>query len=109
MGNSSPPEDKWRFAKWRNETTLRSLEMYSEYEPGIYIERISPTPLLMQVADQDIYACTDLALEAFKRAGEVKKLELFSGTHLSAYLEKIDELSRDAAEWFKKYLLNSTG
>ena len=43
-GKNAPEEDKWRFKKWRNEITLRSLEMYSEYEPGAFIERIAPTP-----------------------------------------------------------------
>jgi uncharacterized protein len=42
-GKNAPEEDKWRFKKWRNEITLRSLEMYSEYEPGAFIERIAPT------------------------------------------------------------------
>ena len=42
-GKSAPEEHKWRFKKWRNEITLRSLEMYSEYEPGAFIERIAPT------------------------------------------------------------------
>src|SRR4051795_13277677 len=36
-----------RSPAWRNEVTLRSVEMLTEYEPGGYIERISPTPLLM--------------------------------------------------------------
>jgi dienelactone hydrolase len=38
-GQKSPPEDQWRFRNWRNEITLRSLELYSEYEPGWFIER----------------------------------------------------------------------
>ena len=36
MGKNAPEQDKWRFKKWRNEITLRSLEMYSEYEPGAF-------------------------------------------------------------------------
>src|SRR5438876_11625644 len=49
-------------AEWRNEITLRSLEMYSEYEPGAFIERIAPTPLLMVLGDADVVCPTDLAL-----------------------------------------------
>ena len=41
-GQLSPPEDQWRFSKWCNEITLRSLELYSEYEPGSFVERIGP-------------------------------------------------------------------
>ena len=36
-GQLSPPEDQRRFSKWCNEITLRSLELYSEYEPGSFV------------------------------------------------------------------------
>ena len=39
--------------------------MYSEYEPASYISRVSPTPFLMQVAENDFVAVTDEALRAF--------------------------------------------
>ncbi len=103
-GKSSAAEDQWRFEKWRNEVTLRSVEMYSEYEPASYIERIAPTPLLMLVAENDVVAVTDQALAAFNRARGIKKLNLFAGGHFSAYLEQFAALSEEAALWFKKYL-----
>jgi hypothetical protein len=78
--------------------------MYSEYEPGSYIEHIAPIPLLVQVAENDVFALTDIALEAFNRAREIKNLHLFPGGHLSAYLDKINVLSTTAAECFKRYL-----
>ena len=61
----------------KNEVTLRSAEMLREYEPGSYIERISPTPLLMIVGNRDVLTATDLALQAYNRALEPKKLVLF--------------------------------
>ena len=65
-GSSSPARTRrrgqWRFKKWRNEITLRSLELYSEYEPGSFIERIAPTPLLMVLGDADVVCPTDLGL-----------------------------------------------
>ena len=42
-----------RATAWRNEVTLRSVEMFIEYEPGAYIADISPTPLMMVVAAKD--------------------------------------------------------
>src|SRR5438034_6265933 len=33
-----------RAPAWRNEVTLRSVEMFTEYEPGSYLPYISPTP-----------------------------------------------------------------
>jgi uncharacterized protein len=103
-GNTAPPEDRWRFEKWRNEVTLRSLEMYSEYEPGSYIERIAPTPLLMVVGDNDVVCPTDMALAAFTRAGEPKRLELYPGGHFSAYTDQLERASRAAADWFGRHL-----
>jgi fermentation-respiration switch protein FrsA (DUF1100 family) len=51
-----PTADSWTFFTetgrtrapgWKNEVTLRSVEMFTEYEPGSYISHISPTPLLL--------------------------------------------------------------
>jgi fermentation-respiration switch protein FrsA (DUF1100 family) len=44
------------------------------YEPGIWARRVSPTPLLMVVALNDTITMTDLALAAYERALEPKKL-----------------------------------
>lgn len=102
-GKNAPQEDQWRFKKWRNEVTLRSIEMYSEYEPGSYIERIAPTPLLMLVAENDVVAVTDEALGAFNRAREIKKLHIFPGGHFSAYIEQFASLSTEAVNWFNQF------
>jgi cephalosporin-C deacetylase-like acetyl esterase len=104
-GQLSPPEDQWRFAKWRNEITLRSLELYSEYEPGSFVERIAPTPLLMVVGDSDVVCPTDLCLAAFNRALEPKRLELYPGGHFSAYTDQFDRASNAACDWFTAHLL----
>ncbi|MFT8404827.1 MAG: hypothetical protein ABF932_15395 [Gluconobacter potus] len=53
---------------WWNELTLRSAEFARENEPGIHIARISSTPLLMIVADQDILTATDICLESYQSA-----------------------------------------
>ena len=103
-GQDAPPEDQWRFGKWRNEITVRSLELYSEYEPGSFIERIAPTPLLMIVGDEDVVCPTDLALAAFNRAHEPKRLELYHGGHFSAYTDQFERAAGAAAEWFTEHL-----
>jgi hypothetical protein len=38
---------------WKNEVTLRSTRAARMYEPGIWISRVSPTPMLMVVARDD--------------------------------------------------------
>ena len=107
-GKNAPPEDEWRFEKWRNEITLRSLELYSEYEPGSFIERIAPTPLLMVVGSSDVVCPTDMALAAFNRAGEPKRLELYPGGHFSAYTDQFERAASAAAEWFTRHLRPGT-
>jgi uncharacterized protein len=78
-----PTPDSWEWFSetgkalapaWTNEITLRSVELLMEYEPSAYLERISPTPLLMVVAAGDHLTPADLALEAYQRTLEPKKL-----------------------------------
>lgn len=104
-GKNVSANEQWRFKNWHNEITLRSMEMYSEYEPGSYIERIAPIPLLMLVGTNDIVTPTDEAITAFNRAGEIKKLQLFRGGHFSAYTDQFDLVSKSARDWFEEYLM----
>jgi fermentation-respiration switch protein FrsA (DUF1100 family) len=90
----------------KNEVTIRSAEMLREYEPGIYIERISPTPLLMIVGNRDVLTATDLALQAYNRALEPKKLVLFDGGHYDPYVNLFSTSSGAARDWFVAHLLN---
>jgi uncharacterized protein len=98
---------KTRAPAWKNEVTLRTVEMLMEYEPGAYIERISPTPLLMVVAALDHLTPTDLALEAYQRAREPKRLELLPGGHFDAYVKDFDRASAVARDWFLEHLSRS--
>ena len=93
-----------RAPAWRNEVTLRSVEMFTEYEPGSYIEYISPTPLLMVVAAQDHLTVADEAIAAYERALEPKKLVLLKGGHFDAYVKSFDEASGAARNWFVEHL-----
>lgn len=107
-----PGLDSWRFfagdpdlaPAWRNEVTLRSAEMAREYEPGVYVPRISPTPLLMIVATHDALTLTDLELDAFERAREPKKLVLIDGGHFTPYVDAFERTSAAARDWFSTHL-----
>ena len=90
---------------WRNEVTLRSAEMSRENEPGRFIARISPTPMLMIVADNDLLTATDLALSAYEVAREPKKLVMIPGGHFTPYIEHFELTSGVARDWFTQYLL----
>ena len=85
--------------------TLRSLDFRLEYEATPYLGRISPTPLLMIIADNDIITPTDIALRAFERALEPKKIVLLQGDHYVPYLEGFDRSSGAARDWFLQHLL----
>jgi fermentation-respiration switch protein FrsA (DUF1100 family) len=93
-----------RAPTWRNECTLRSVEMFLEYEPGTYLPWISPTPLLLVVAARDHLTVADLALEAFERAREPKRLELLPGGHFDAYVADFERSSGAARDWFVQQL-----
>ncbi len=109
-----PTPDSWqwftetgrsRAPSWKNEVTLRSIEMFIEYEPGTYVPFISPTPLMMVVALGDHLTVSDQALAAYERALEPKRLVALPGGHFDAYVADFEGASRPAAEWFAAYLV----
>jgi fermentation-respiration switch protein FrsA (DUF1100 family) len=91
---------------WENSVTIRSTRAARMYEPGIWVPRVSPTPLLMVVALSDTMTVTDLALAAYERALEPKKLQLISGGHFAPYLDQFPLAAAVATEWFREHLLN---
>lgn len=95
---------KTRAPAWRNEVTLRTLEMLSEYEPGSYVRQISPTPLLMIVAAQDHLAVADEAFAAYNRALEPKRLVILKGGHFEAYVEDFEKAGGAARDWLVEHL-----
>ena len=87
-----------------NEITLRSVERNWEYEPAADIDRIGPTPLLMVVADGDEATPADLALQAYARALEPKRLMIVKGGHFSPYWEHFERTSGAASDWLLEHL-----
>ncbi len=90
---------------WRNELTVRSMELVLGFEPGSYISRVSPTPLMMVVADNDTVAPFQIALDAYHEAREPKDLRLFHGGHFDVYEgEGFDFAAGAAREHFLTHL-----
>lgn len=96
-----------RAPSWRNEVTLRSVEMFWEYEPGAYVPYVSPTPLMIVVAAGDHLTVCDLAIEAFEQAREPKRLAILPGGHFDAYVAGFDGAAGAAVEWFTEHLLGA--
>ena len=94
-----------RAPSWRNEVTLRSVEMFWEYEPGAYIQWVSPTPLLIVVAARDHLTVSDLAIEAYERALQPKRLVVLPGAHFDAYTDAFDDAASAARDWFVEHLM----
>jgi len=92
---------------WRNEVSLESMEAFLEYDPAGNIHLISPTPLLMVVAEKDTLTPTDMAIAAYERALEPKKLVIMEGgKHFDAYTEPgLSQAAPPAVEWFERYLM----
>jgi uncharacterized protein len=98
-----PPEN---LGRWRNEITLRSMEMFTEYEPGDYIARIAPTPLMIVIGNQDHLTPADLTLKAYEEALEPKKLLILECGHFDAYVGEAFKISALAqCEWFVRHLM----
>ena len=89
---------------WQNSVTVRSNRAARLYEPGVWVSRVSPTPLLMIVATEDELTGTDLALDAYERARQPKSVLLVEGGHFDPYLARFDEASSAALTWFDSHL-----
>ena len=108
-----PTPDSWQWftetgknlaPAWRNEVTLRRVEMFTEYEPASYLPYISPTPLLMLVAFGDHLFPAELATAAFGHAHEPKQLIVLPGGHFDAYVAGFAAASGLARDWFVQHL-----
>ena len=110
-----PTPDSWtwftetgntRAPSWSNQVTLRSVEMLTEYEPISFIDRVSPTPLLLVVAEGDVLTPSDLAFEAYERARQPKQLVILPGGHFDAYVgPDFDKSSSAARDWLVQHLI----
>ncbi len=96
---------KEREMRWENAVTLRSVEYFTEYNPGSYIGLIAPTPLLLVVARDDHLTPADLALAAYERALEPKKLLVLPGGHFDAYVgSAFQQSAPEQSAWFRQHL-----
>ena len=87
-----------------NEVTVRSGRLARMYEPGAWIARVSPTPLLMIVALAAHITLTDLELSAYEQALEPRKLVTIDGGHFDPYLGQFAATSTVAVSWFRQHL-----
>lgn len=90
---------------WKNEVTLSSFEAVRAYEPGWWIGQISPRPLLMIVATEDVVTPTAHAEAAFERAGQPKWLVRVPGGHFDVYSGAgFDQALSVSIAWLREHL-----
>ena len=89
---------------WYNVMTVRSSRAARMYEPGAWISRVSPTPLLMIVGLKDTITIAGLQLAAYERALQPKKLVTVDGGHFDPYLDQFDQAAGAARDWFIEHL-----
>lgn len=94
-----------RAPNWENKVTLKTVEMLREYSPIDYVERVSPTPLLMIIANGDHLAVADKAFETYEKAREPKDLTILDGGHFDAYTKAFDASCGAAVDWFTEHLM----
>jgi uncharacterized protein len=80
------------------------VEMLGEYEPGTYLPYISPTPLLLLVAEGDHLTPSEFAIAAFETARQPKELIIMPGGHFDAYTAGFAASSQPARDWFVRHL-----
>ena len=85
---------------WPNRMTLRSLEAVASYVPANHVKGISPTPLLVILADRDEIIPVEQQLAAFERAREPKRLVPFDCLHYEVYVPPLVEKAAAAARDF---------
>lgn len=70
---------------FHNWIAAHSLDRIAPYDPGAFVEDISPTPLLMILVDYDTTTPSEIAREIFERARQPKQLVELSGGHYDVY------------------------
>ena len=89
---------------WLNETTIRSLEHFLEFEPAGWLPYVTPKPLLMIIAERDICTFPDVQREVYDSAAEPKKLLTYDGGHFEAYSKFFEQTGPPARDWFVEHL-----
>jgi fermentation-respiration switch protein FrsA (DUF1100 family) len=94
---------------FKNDLTLRSIDLTLEYDAGPYLERLNTTPFQFVIAADDLATPTDLQLEAFARIRGPKELVVMPGDHYTSYLELLPEAAGAAADFFSRQLNRNMG
>lgn len=81
--------------------TLESVEHIMNFNPEEIIEKVSPCPLQIIYAENDILINPEQQIRAYEKAGEPKRLcKVEGGKHFDVYNTRFDETMKFTFEWF---------
>jgi hypothetical protein len=91
---------------WRPDLVLESVERIIEFFPENVIHQIAPRPLcIVACAGYDMIHPIGMIEEAYRKAGEPKKLALMPFGQTGAYSEPGRGQAMQAAiDWFNQYI-----
>jgi hypothetical protein len=97
---------KEKAPNWRNQITLESLEKMREFDASSSIELISPTALLLVLAEKESLGTPiDVNRATYEKARPPKDMIVLPVRHFEMYREPWLSKSADIAiSWFKQYL-----
>ena len=92
---------------WENEITLRSTPCCAMYEPGtLDWPACRRRRCCWWSPADDRLTVADLALAAYERALQPKRLALLPGGHFDAYLGQFPQAEAAATGWFREHLFD---
>jgi len=96
---------------WSNQITLwNAFGGDPLFDPGVCFPYVSPTPLLLVVAEGDRVADVSVARAGFERAGQPKRLVEVPGHHFSPYDgEALVSAANAARDFFLEHLQGERG
>jgi len=90
---------------WRNEITTESLEKMREFDPVSLIHMLSPTALLVIVAETDKVVPLAAVQDTFAKALEPKRMVVDPMGHFDVYQEPwLSKSAAEAVNWYKTHL-----
>ncbi|WZH48454.1 alpha beta superfamily hydrolase [Fusarium acuminatum] len=92
--------------RWENKVTFQSVFKHMKNEPHVFLDKISPTPFLMVVAENDNVTSTSAQIQMFEKAHGPKELHILKGLgHFDVYEGPgFDENIKFQLEFLQKYL-----
>ncbi|MEI7813462.1 MAG: alpha/beta hydrolase [Coriobacteriia bacterium] len=92
---------------WENLATLRSAEMFFEYDASPFVAQIAPTPFMLVVTADDPICSSDLSLKVFNQdASEPKRVLVLPGEHFAIYGgDLMKRASAAELDWFQEWLM----